>query len=250
MRRCRTCGEEYSLWNAGGDGLCPPCRSQQHQQQKTKAAEEALHRIHSWVSEIARREPVEEFALARWSAGSTLGDTARLWAGRAVFGMLADILHQEPHPIGLVWVSKAGRMHARQIADGVTITPDVIPSAFPEEGAVLLDWDLSEVSVSVEGNAASLWNHREERLVALAFPECFLEGNELFPEKLESLSEKYGEETVPELSALPPPSSELEAVWRTKADGEIEEALESLRDFKAEAQAAIRLEAERRGLDR
>jgi len=26
MRRCRTCGEEYSLWNAGGDGLCPPCR--------------------------------------------------------------------------------------------------------------------------------------------------------------------------------------------------------------------------------
>ena len=126
--------------------------------------------------------------VCRWSStGHKLGETAGLWAGRALLGVAGDLLHVETSILGIAGITADDTLVIARIGElGVkeTIRPEnIYGTAVSKERT--LTASLTQLRVTQFSNGLRIVNTvTGDVLEEVVFPACFLIENETFSAKL------------------------------------------------------------------
>ena len=148
----------------------------------------AIKKLDELLAELA---PGKEWAVrgvVLWStAGHKASQVLNLWTGRALLGIMGDMLHQETKFLGVIGVAKDDTLVLGKI--GETSEPadqDVLRAQVDPEPTLVAA--LRDVSAETgKGRTLVLRLARENRKLKLEFPALFMVGNGSLPEKIAAM---------------------------------------------------------------
>jgi len=177
MPICKTCGKKRSFWTSFWT-VCPDCAAKHE-------AESPEERLLSLLDIVAKGEVWESYGVALWtSLGHKASQKADLWIGRALLGVGGDILHSETQLMGLLGLTKSGRLHFAKIGECSEITPAVIKTAAVHTDTIM-SAPLARLSLSRERDGKlTIDGFANGQRYSLTFPSCFLAANAEFPRRL------------------------------------------------------------------
>lgn len=189
MAQCEQCGKHLTVEFKSGDGFCSDeCRSK-FNAAKTNS-DEAQDHIRHLLQEVLPRAEWRSIGVCRWSStGHKLGETASLWAGRALLGVAGDLLHVETSILGIAGITADDTLVIARIGElGVneTVRPESVFGTRVSKERTLTG-SLAQLRVTQFSNGLRIVNTGTgDTLEDVVFPACFLPQNETFAGKLTS----------------------------------------------------------------
>jgi hypothetical protein len=189
MAICKNCNSKYSFLKSHGDGLCLDCSKKyveksklEYEETQSLKLQNANEKIISLLSEITGGKKIKYCAIGVWiSLGHKVSQTAHLWVGRVMFGILGDMMNTDTMQMSLLAVSEKGELYIAHLGDTVEISPERIISATFDKSKVIKSFLTStQFQVNDEGKLLIKGLPNDESFTMI-FHSCFVEGNEKFP---------------------------------------------------------------------